>query len=170
MCCLWYPGTQPNLSTPAKKTKKAEIDLPPNVLLLPLNRFPNRKTNKCRNNRKIRNPWFLVVRFDGVLGYRCESDGRDDAFSSCLFDVSRAVSTMRNKTILVSIPQNKPSCLTGSRCKYTNPSFENQRRTQTRKTVLLRKQREKQKRKTPRGTVNQPGRIPKGYESLKNKE
>lgn len=60
VCWPWYPRFQPDLSTPAKKTKKAEIDLPPSVLL-PLTRFPNRKTNKCRKTERY-----------AIHGFGCE--------------------------------------------------------------------------------------------------
>lgn len=71
VCCPWYPRIQPNLSTPAKKTKKAEIDLPPSVLL-PLNRFPNRKQINAEKTERyaihgfgceIR--WGIVVKVTG---------------------------------------------------------------------------------------------------------
>jgi len=88
----------------------------------------------------------LVVRFDGgVRRGVIESDRRDDAISSCLFDGSRVVSTMRIKQSWSLSPGINNLAQQSSRCKNTNPSFETSEGLKLKKTVLLRKQKSKKK-------------------------
>jgi len=147
VCCPWCPRFQPDLSTPAKKTKKKLRLIFHQVCCCRETRFPNRKTNKCRKTDRYAihgigcEVWWGVRR--GVI----ESDRRDDAISSCLFDGSRVVSTMRNKTILVSIPRNKQSCLTKFPLQKHESVVRNQRRTQTKKNSVAQKTKKQKKAK-----------------------
>jgi hypothetical protein len=74
---------------------------------------------------------------------------------------------MRNKTILVSIPRKKQSCLTKFPLQKHESVVRNQRRTQTKKNSVAQKTKKQKKSKTPRVPVNQPGAILKGDEPRK---
>lgn len=75
VCCPWYPRIQPNLSTPAKKTKKAEMFFHQVLTLSQIAKQINAEKQKDTQSM------VLVVRFDGSMCRGIdESDRRDDAF------------------------------------------------------------------------------------------